>query len=57
MSFLKEEIGRLLKKSWNLVLEKRFEKTLSLMSRWTRALIGASENFSAVGRNFGGNIT
>jgi hypothetical protein len=43
MSFLKEESGGLLKKHWNLVLEKRFEETLSLVSRWTCALVGASE--------------
>jgi hypothetical protein len=49
MSFLKEESGGLLKKSWNLVLEKWFG--------WTRALVGASENFSSVGRNFGGDVT
>jgi hypothetical protein len=43
MSFLKKESGGLLKKRWNLVLEKRLEETLSLVSRWTRALVGASE--------------
>ena len=43
MSFLKEERGGKLKKHWNLVLEKRFEETLSLMSRWTRALVGMPE--------------
>jgi hypothetical protein len=43
MSFLKEESGGSLKKRWNLVLEKRFEETLLLMSCWTRALVGASE--------------
>jgi hypothetical protein len=43
MSFLKEECGGLLKKRWKLVLEKRFKETLSLVSRWTRALVGASE--------------
>jgi hypothetical protein len=43
MSFLKEKSGGLLKKRWNLVLEKRFAETLSLVSRWTRALLGASE--------------
>ncbi len=43
MSFLKEEQEQLLKKHWKLVLEKRFEETLSLVSRWTRALVGASE--------------
>jgi hypothetical protein len=57
MSLLKEEIGGLLKKHWNLVLKKRFKETLSLVSRWTHALVGASENFSSVGRNFGGDVT
>ncbi len=33
MSFLKEERGGLLKKHWKLVLEKRFEETLLLVSR------------------------
>ena len=41
MSFLKEESGGLLKKRWNLVLEKWFEETLSHMSRWTRFLVVA----------------
>jgi hypothetical protein len=57
MSFLKEESGGLFKKRWNLVLEKQFKETLSLMSRWTRALIGASENFLSVGQNFGSDVT
>jgi hypothetical protein len=57
MSFLREERGGLLKKRWSLVLEKRFEETLSLVSRWIRALVGASEIFSSVGRNFGSDIT
>jgi hypothetical protein len=43
MSFLKEESGGLVKKRWNLVLEKRFGETLLLLSHWTRALVGASE--------------
>jgi hypothetical protein len=43
MSFLKEEGGGLLKKRWNLVLEKWSEENLSLVSRWTRALVDASE--------------
>jgi hypothetical protein len=43
MSFLKEESGGSLKKRWNLVLEKWFEETLSLVSHWTCALVGASE--------------
>jgi hypothetical protein len=34
MSFLKEERGGLLKKRWKLVLEKLFEETLLLVSRW-----------------------
>ncbi len=33
MSFLKEERGGLLKKRWNLVLEKLFKETLLLVSR------------------------
>jgi hypothetical protein len=33
MSFLKEEHGGLLKKYWKLVLEKRFEDNLLLVSR------------------------
>ncbi len=57
MSFLKEESGGLFKKHWNLVLEKRLEETLLLVSCWTRALVGASENFLSVGRDFGGDIT
>ncbi len=57
MSFLKEESGGLLKKHWNLVLEKRFEETLSLVSRWTRALVGASEISRPLGGIFGGDIT
>ncbi len=43
MRFLKKESGELLKKHWNLVFEKGFEETLSLVSRWTRALVGVSE--------------
>ena len=50
MNFLKEERGGLLKKCWNLVLEKRFKETLSLVSRWTRALVGASEISRPLGR-------
>ncbi len=50
MSFLKEETGGLLKKRWNLVLEKRFVETLLLVSRWTRALVGASEISPPLGR-------
>jgi hypothetical protein len=57
MSFLTEESGGSLKKCWNLVLEKWFTETLSLVSHWTRALVGASRNFSSVGRNFGGDVT
>jgi hypothetical protein len=49
MSFLKEKRGGSLKNSWNLVLEKRFEETLLLMSHWTRALVGASENSRPLG--------
>jgi hypothetical protein len=43
MSFLKEERGGLLRKPWNLVLEKRFKETLLLVNHWTSALVGASE--------------
>jgi hypothetical protein len=50
MSFLKEESGGLLKKRWNLVLEKWLEETLSLVSHWTRALVGASEISHPLGR-------
>jgi hypothetical protein len=49
MSFLKEEHGGLLKKRWNLVLEKRSKETLSLMSRWMHALVGASESSHQLG--------
>jgi hypothetical protein len=49
MSFLKEERGGLLKKRWNLVLEKRVEETL-LVSRWTRALVVLSEISCPLGR-------
>jgi hypothetical protein len=57
MSLLKEESGGSLKKNWNLVLKKRFKETISLVSHWTHALVGGSENFSSVGRNFGGDVT
>jgi hypothetical protein len=57
MRFFKEESGGLLKKHWSLVLEKRFKETLFLMSHWTYALVGASENFSSIGQNFGGDVT
>jgi hypothetical protein len=57
MSFMREESGGLLKKNWNLVIEKRFKETLSLVSHWTHALVGASENFLSIGQNFGGDIT
>jgi hypothetical protein len=50
MRFLKEGCGGLLKMRWNLVLEKRFEETLSLLSRWTRALVGASKISCPLGR-------
>jgi hypothetical protein len=43
MSFLKEECGGLLKKRWNLVLEKWLKETLLLVSRWAPALLGATE--------------
>jgi hypothetical protein len=57
MSFLREESGGLLKKSWNFVRKKQFEETLLLMNHWTRALVDGSENFLSVGQNFGGDIT
>ncbi len=50
MSFLKEVSGGLLKKRWNLVLEKRFKETLLLASHWTCALVGASEISCPLGR-------
>jgi hypothetical protein len=50
MSFLKEESGGLLKKHWNLVLEKWFAETLLLVSRWTRALLGALKISHPLGR-------
>jgi hypothetical protein len=49
MRFLKEESGGLLKKRWNLVLEKWFEETLFLLSRWTHALVGAFETSHKLG--------
>jgi hypothetical protein len=52
MNFLKEESGRLLKKHWNLVLEKWFEETLLLLSHWTRAFVGASK----ISHLFGGIV-
>jgi hypothetical protein len=52
MSFLKEESGGLLKKRWNLVLEKQFEETFLLVSRWTYTLEGASE----ISRPLGGSL-
>jgi hypothetical protein len=57
MSFLKEESGGLLKKHWSLVLEKRFKETILLVSRWTRALVGASEISLLLGGIFGGDVT
>jgi hypothetical protein len=57
MSFLKEEGGGSLKKCWKLVLEKWFEETLSLVSRWTRALGGASEISCPLGRILSGDMT
>jgi hypothetical protein len=50
MSSLKEESGGLLKKRWNLVLEKKFKETLLLVSHWTCALVGASEISCPLGR-------
>ncbi len=49
ISFLKEERGGLLKKRWNLVLEKQSNEILLLVSRWTRALVGASESSRLLG--------
>ncbi len=57
MSFLKEKGGGSPKKHWKLVLEKRFKETLLLVSRWTRALGGASEIPRPLGRILGGYIT
>jgi hypothetical protein len=57
MSFLKEERGGLLKKHWKLVFEKQFEKTLLLVSCWTRALGGVSEISHPLGRILGGDVT
>jgi hypothetical protein len=57
MSFLKEERGGLLKKHCNLVLEKRFEETLLLVSHWTRALGGASAISHPLGGILGGEVT
>jgi hypothetical protein len=50
MSFLKEELWGLLKKHWNLVLEKWSKETLLLVNRWTRALVGASKSSRRLGR-------
>ncbi len=50
MSFLKEECGGLLTNHWNHVLEKGSEETRLLMSRWTRALVGALESTRPLGR-------
>jgi hypothetical protein len=59
MSFLKEERGGLLKKRWSLVLEKGALESCLLVSRWVRALVGASgisrplnKILAAIGRNF-----
>jgi hypothetical protein len=57
MSFLKEEHGGLLRKHWNLVLEKGSKETLLLVSRWTRALVGELESIFAVGWNFRHEVT
>jgi hypothetical protein len=57
MNFLKEERGGSLKKRWKLVLEKRFDKNLLLVSRWTRALGGASEISCPLGGILGGDVT
>jgi hypothetical protein len=57
MRFLKEEHGGSLKKHWKLVLEKRFKKTLLLVSRWTRALGGVSEISRPLGGILGADVT
>ena len=63
MSFLKEERGGSLKKRWSLVLEKGVLETRLLVSRWVRALVGASEIsrplnkiLAAVGPNFSSDV-
>ncbi len=43
-------MGGSLKKGRNLVLEKWFKETLLLLSRWTHALVGASEISCPLGR-------
>jgi hypothetical protein len=51
MSFLKNESGGLLKKHWNLVLEKFAHKPLDTCScRWVRI-------FLSIEQNFGGEVT
>jgi hypothetical protein len=40
MSFLNEESCGLLRKCWNLVLEKGSKETCLLVSRWTSAFVG-----------------
>jgi hypothetical protein len=53
MSFLKEEHGGRLRSVGSL-FEKRFDKTLLLVSRWTHALGGASEISCSLGGILGG---
>jgi hypothetical protein len=50
MSFLKVDRGGLLKKRWNLVLEKQSEETLLLVSCWTHALVGTLESSCQLSR-------
>jgi hypothetical protein len=64
MSFLKEELGGLLKKRWSLVPEKGALESCLLVSRWVRALVVASgisgplnKILAAVGRNFWHDVT
>jgi hypothetical protein len=57
MSFLKEEHEGFLKKHRKLVLEKRLEENLLLVSHWTRAFGGALEISCPLGGIFGGDIT
>jgi hypothetical protein len=52
MSFLKKESGGLLKKRWDLNLEKQFKETLLLVSHWTCALVGVSEISHSLGGIF-----
>jgi hypothetical protein len=57
MSFLKEVRGGLLRKNWNLLLEKGSKEIRLLMGHWTHALAGALESIRPLGRIFGDNDT